>query len=169
MSRQRRCGRCIASAASAVDAVRRRHDGARRNPWDEPECGHHYGRALASWSGVLSLSGFDYSAPEQAVVIAPRTKAGRFRGFWSIPTGWGTVTTTASAGSLEITIEARRGDLDCRLLRVDQPGLSFRTVTASLGNQAISTELQEANSGLTATMQSVVTVTPGRPLRFRLV
>src|SRR5262249_38494055 len=29
-----------------VEAVRARHDGVRRNPWDEVECGHHYARAM---------------------------------------------------------------------------------------------------------------------------
>ena len=38
-----------------IDNVRRRYDGFRRNPWDEPECGHHYARAMSSWSGVLAL------------------------------------------------------------------------------------------------------------------
>jgi len=30
---------------SIVEAVRGRYNGARRNPWDEVECGHHYARA----------------------------------------------------------------------------------------------------------------------------
>ena len=31
-----------------VRAVRARHDGARRNPWNEVECGNHYARSLAT-------------------------------------------------------------------------------------------------------------------------
>jgi non-lysosomal glucosylceramidase len=37
-----------AGALTVVEAVRQRHDGERRNPWDEPECGHHYARAMSS-------------------------------------------------------------------------------------------------------------------------
>ena len=44
----------------------------RRNPWDEPECGHHYARAMSSWSGMLALSGFRYAGPERRVIAAPR-------------------------------------------------------------------------------------------------
>jgi uncharacterized protein (DUF608 family) len=62
-------------------AVRRRYDGVRRNPWDEPECGHHYARAMSSWSGMLTLSGFRYRGPEGLVSAVPRaalaTQAGR--------------------------------------------------------------------------------------------
>ena len=40
-----------------------RYDGERRNPWDEPECGHHYARAMAAWTSLIALSGFDYLGP----------------------------------------------------------------------------------------------------------
>ena len=38
------------AAARVVRDIRDRYDGARRNPFDEAECGSHYARALASWS-----------------------------------------------------------------------------------------------------------------------
>jgi non-lysosomal glucosylceramidase len=37
-----------AGALTVVEAVRQRHYCERRNPWDEPECGHHYARAISS-------------------------------------------------------------------------------------------------------------------------
>lgn len=37
-------------ALRAVKAVRDRHDGLRRNPFSEPECGHNYARSMASWN-----------------------------------------------------------------------------------------------------------------------
>ena len=43
--------------------VRQRHDGEKRNPWDEAECGHHYARAMSSWSTILAMSGFFTMAP----------------------------------------------------------------------------------------------------------
>ena len=52
--------------------IRRRYDGERRNPWDEAECGHHYARAMAAWTGVLALSGFRYHAAEKSVSALPR-------------------------------------------------------------------------------------------------
>lgn len=70
--------------------VRARYDGEKRNPWDEPECGHHYARAMSAWSGVLALSGFHYHGPKSALRVAPRLGGGDFRSFWSTGTGWGT-------------------------------------------------------------------------------
>jgi len=75
---------------SLVKAVRDRHDGRRRNPWDEFECGHHYARAMSSWGLLLALSGFSYSGPDLRLGFAPCLSAESFRTFWSTGSGWGT-------------------------------------------------------------------------------
>ncbi|MBM3459739.1 MAG: hypothetical protein FJX77_14550, partial [Armatimonadetes bacterium] len=84
-----------------VETLRARHDGARRNPWDEFECGHHYARALASWSLLLALSGFRYSAPERRMSFRPRLP-GDFRCFWSTGTAWGTYDRAGRTHRLEV-------------------------------------------------------------------
>ena len=83
----------------AVHNVRARYDGERRNPWNEPECGHHYARAMSSWSTFLAASGFRYHGGEQAVVIHG---APGFRCFWSTATGWGTFRVTAMGAVLRV-------------------------------------------------------------------
>ena len=67
-----------------VRAVRNRYDGERRNPWNEVECGNHYARALASWSLLLALSGFRYSAPEKTMGFDPRMPGEKVVSFWSV-------------------------------------------------------------------------------------
>jgi uncharacterized protein (DUF608 family) len=98
----------------AIADVRRRYDGHRRNPWDEPECGHHYARAMSSWSGMLALSGFQYFGAERRLVIAPRLKAPQFRSFWSTGTGWGTF----ALGGRELTVTVYEGVLRVKRLEV---------------------------------------------------
>jgi uncharacterized protein (DUF608 family) len=83
----------------AVRNVRARYDGERRNPWNEPECGHHYARAMSSWSTLLASSGFRYHGGEQSVAI--QAPAG-FRCFWSTATGWGTFRVTAAGAVLRV-------------------------------------------------------------------
>ncbi len=39
-------------ALQVARAVRARHDGAKRNPFNEPECGSYYARSMAAWSLV---------------------------------------------------------------------------------------------------------------------
>jgi non-lysosomal glucosylceramidase len=96
----------------AVSNVRARYDGERRNPWNEPECGHHYARAMSSWSTLLAASGFRYHGGEQSVAIQA---APGFRCFWSTATGWGTFRVTAAGATL----------------RVDHGTLAVRTATVN--------------------------------------
>jgi uncharacterized protein (DUF608 family) len=80
----------VEPALELTAAARRRHDGERRNPWDEEECGHHYARAMAAWSPVLAFSGFLYDAPRRHLSIKPvRRSQTVFRCFWSTASGWG--------------------------------------------------------------------------------
>jgi hypothetical protein len=69
--------------------VRDRHDGLRRNPWDEFECGHHYARAMASWAVLLALSGYHYDGLSHTMKFSPAIKSSDFRVFWSCGSGWG--------------------------------------------------------------------------------
>jgi non-lysosomal glucosylceramidase len=75
---------------SIVKGVRDRHDGVRRNPWNEFECGHHYARAMSSWSVLLALSGYEYDGVKKHLGFAPKISPGRFHSFFSTGSAWGT-------------------------------------------------------------------------------
>ena len=59
-------------ALTCINAIRRRHDGAKRNPFSESECGHHYARSMASWSAIIALSEFQYSGVDKSMKITDR-------------------------------------------------------------------------------------------------
>ena len=88
-----------AEGVEAVSNARARYDGERRNPWNEPECGHHYARAMSSWSTLLASSGFRYHGGRQSVAIDATPG---FRCFWSCATGWGTFRVTAAGATLRV-------------------------------------------------------------------
>jgi hypothetical protein len=69
-----------------ISSIRNRFDGLKRNPFDEPECGHHYARAMASWAALLACSGFNYSAVQKSMEFTANT--GTY--FWSNGSAWGT-------------------------------------------------------------------------------
>jgi non-lysosomal glucosylceramidase len=75
-----------------VQAVQDRYDGMKRNPFEHLESGVHYSRALAAWSVLLALSGFDYDGIEKIMTFAPAINGDNFRSFWSTGTAWGNVT-----------------------------------------------------------------------------
>ena len=90
-----------------IGDIRARYDGAKRSPFDEAECGHHYARAMASWAAVLALSGFHYSAVEKRMEFA--AKAGRC--FWSTGYAWGTVQIQAAGGAWQAALRVHGGTL----------------------------------------------------------
>jgi non-lysosomal glucosylceramidase len=122
--------------------IRRRYDGIRRNPWDEAECGHHYARAMASWSSFLAISGFRYTGPEKHVVAAPRSPDSNFRSFWSAGTGWGTFELTAG----QLTLTVMEGALAVRTVEFPSPRL-LQSLTVSLDGRPLEhhTEAQGKN------------------------
>ena len=94
-----------------IEAIRERYDGRRRNPYDEAECGHHYARAMASWSAVLALTGFHYSA----VTRTMRFAAADGTYFWATGDAWGTCTIAGRDGELNVL----HGDVDVETLVVN--------------------------------------------------
>jgi hypothetical protein len=91
-----------------ISNIRDRYDGRKRSPFDEAECGHHYGRAMASWSAILALTGFHYSG------VSGEMKFGDIRGkyFWSNGYAYGTVEISDSGKERSLTLNVLNGKID---------------------------------------------------------
>ena len=93
-----------------IQAIRRRYDGRKRSPFDEAECGHHYGRAMASWAAVLAWAGFRYSGVTHSMAF--RARAGTW--FWSNGAAWGTCRQRAADDGTEVVLQVLHGSLTLR-------------------------------------------------------
>ena len=82
-------------------AIRERYDGAKRNPWNEIECGSNYARSMASYAMLQAYSGFRYDMTRGMIGFAP-ILPGKFRTFWSLGTIWGTFETDGEESRLTI-------------------------------------------------------------------
>ncbi len=76
-----------------TEAVRERHDGLRRNPWNEVECGNHYARSMSSWALLLALSGAQVDPADGGISFSPApellSKDAPFATLWSNGRSWG--------------------------------------------------------------------------------
>ena len=90
--------------------VRDRYDGLKRNPYDEAECGHHYGRAMVSWAAVLALSGFHYSGVDGSLELTPQEGTA----FWSNGYAYGTVKQVPGDGKTSVTFSVLGGEVSFR-------------------------------------------------------
>lgn len=96
-----------------VKAVRDRYDGAKRNPWNEIECGSNYARSMASYALLLVYSGFQYDLYHKMVGFAPIVK-GDYNYFWSLDTGFG----TAELKNKEFILTVKYGHLELSQLNI---------------------------------------------------
>lgn len=112
----------VAEGLEVVRAVRDRHDGIRRNPWNEAECGNHYARSLASWGVLIALTDTQWDAGTRSLRLRPRAEAlrdGALRCFFSTARGWGVCRVDDAGASLRLL----GGTLDLAEASVDHPTL----------------------------------------------
>jgi uncharacterized protein (DUF608 family) len=114
----------VSPGVECIHNIRARYDGEKRNPWDEAECGHHYARAMASWSGVVGISGFDFDGSRAAVVAVPRIPHETFRCFWSTGTGWGTFSYARAGRGTKFVLQVLAGRLTYRSCEISGRGRS---------------------------------------------
>ncbi|MGQ9523441.1 MAG: GH116 family glycosyl-hydrolase [Armatimonadota bacterium] len=123
-----------------VKSARDRHDGTRRNPWNEFECGNHYARAMSSYGLLLALSGYHVNAVEGRLSFHPRIHANDFRCFFSTAQGWGLYSQTVRQGVLVASIECRYGVIHARSLSLP---VSPRSAIAALDGAQITSGIRD--------------------------
>ncbi len=106
-----------AEGLQAIAEVRQRHDGRRRNPFDEVECGHHYARAMASWGAVAALTGLRWSAQSGEMHLhrctVPTT------GFFAVGCAWGSWHQQPVATGTRVSLRVLGGLLSLRRIVLD--------------------------------------------------
>ena len=98
--------------------IRDRYDGRKRSPFDEAECGHHYGRAMASWSAILALTGFHYSGIQKEITF------GNVNGnyFWSNGYAYGTVQLEEMEKGKKLHLEILNGRIELANIVIEGVG-----------------------------------------------
>jgi len=144
--------------------VRRRFDGEKRNPWDEPECGHHYARAMSAWSGILALSGFRYFGAHKKIVAAPPAPGTEFRSFWSTATGWGVFARSARSERIRCSISVIAGQLPCRSVELAHETKGSAGSSAMFGASALRHDVRFENGRATFAFTEAIDLAPGNDL-----
>ena len=111
-----------------ITNIRDRYDGQKRSPFDEAECGHHYGRAMASWSAILSETGFHYSGVSKEIRFGD--KPGKY--FWSNGYAYGTVEISRKDGDRLLVLNILNGKIDISKVTIEGFGSTTLASTKSI-------------------------------------
>jgi uncharacterized protein (DUF608 family) len=95
---------CVEEGLTLVEAVRARHDGIRRSPWNEVECGHHYARSMASGALLWAMSGLHLDPLRREMRFQPvrSSQDEAFVTFWSNGQAWGSLYTHTDHSRIEV-------------------------------------------------------------------
>jgi non-lysosomal glucosylceramidase len=145
-------------ALTILGDIRDRHDGTRRSPWNEVECGDHYVRAMASWALLEAAAGYRYHAPEGRLAFAPRFSADDFRGFFITGSAWGAFHLNTTSAQLIVDY----GELTLNELRIASRASSAKV---RLDEHAIPVEAGLIDGHLSLRFAQPVTVEAGQTLR----
>ncbi len=153
----------IQEGLDLIANIRRRYDGKRRNPWDEAECGYHYARPMASWAGLVALSGFTYDGVRRRVEAKPRVNIAQFTSFWSSASGWGSFSQRIDRRGTQVEFTVVFGSLRVRSVALAAAGNSRRLPVAKIGSQAL-TPVVSRNEETVIEFPQEVTIQAGQQL-----
>lgn len=155
----------VSQGVECIGNIRARYDGERRNPWDEAECGHHYARAMASWSSVVAASGWDYDAKRAALSALPRVAHEHFTCFWSNGTGWGVFSYEPLGNGTRFDVKVISGKLACQTCEISGAG---KTTAAESQGKHLAHTASSTDGGLNFKFAQPLLLNAGESLRLEV-
>lgn len=135
------------------------------NPFNEPEAGEHYARAMASYATLLASGGFAYDGPQAAIGFAPRWQAHAFKTPFTAAEGWGSFSQTQSGTRMTASLDLKFGRLRLRSLElVPPPGSTPTRVEATLDGRAVTATLAPGSNKVRILFADTVSLTTGTSL-----
>ena len=148
----------IEPALTILRDIRDRHDGSRRSPWNEVECGDHYVRPMSSWTLLEAASGYEYDASLGSLRFAPSIGPEDFRTFFITGAAWGTFSQDEDTAYVSVDY----GSLELRELCLQRPTAD---VEIRLGDKIVSTDIGWTEGCLHIRFHQTLTVSSGQTLR----
>jgi len=134
---------------AVTKAIHDRYHAAKRNPWNEVECGDHYARAMASYGVFLAACGFETHGPKGMIGFAPKITPENFKSAFTSAEGWGLFSQLRTSKNQHCKIEMKHGRLKIKTLRLElEKNANVKSVKVRSGENIISQRYKIENRKL---------------------
>lgn len=162
------CESMFTEALAICRAIHDRYHPARRNPWNEIECGDHYARAMASWGMLTAIAGLVTHGPLGKFAFAPRLDPNRFRGVFNTATAWGSIEQLREPFCQTNGIDVRWGALWLNELTIELPANSRLVRThLTLDGMSVPTDLEVDGTIIRMRLVRPLTASAGQRIEIR--
>ncbi len=148
-------------------AIHDRYHAARRNPWNEVECGDHYARSMASYGVYLAACGFEVHGPKGHIGFAPKLTPEHFKAAFTTALGWGTFEQTNENNQLKASVNLKYGHLRLKSISLaigkdSKPN----ALNVRLNGQIIQASISQEGEKITINLESEVKLDQGEKLEI---
>jgi uncharacterized protein (DUF608 family) len=146
-----------------------RYHAARRNPWNEVECGDHYARAMASYGVYLAACGFEYHGPQGRLGFSPKIRPEDFKAAFTTAQGWGTFWQKREGDEQRVGIDLKYGVLRVGSLALGLPeGKTVKEVQVVVDGRGVECTHLAAANRVDLTMAAVIGIQAGQRIEVRV-
>ena len=146
-----------------------RYHPAKRNPFNEIECGDHYARAIASWGVLTGLAGFTCHGPHGHVGFAPRLTPENFKSAFTAAEGWGSFEQHIDGQMLSARVIVAWGRLRICSLALDlPPHARLASAKVTVASDVVVPELEQQDHIVTMRFRSAQVLESGDALVVEL-
>jgi hypothetical protein len=149
--------------------VHDRYHPARRNPWNEIECGDHYARSMASYGVYLAACGFGIHGPRARISFAPRLTPENFKCAFTGPEGWGSFSQKDEGNSRKVELNLRYGHLRLNSLALAlAQNVVARNVRVNLNGRKVVVREAQNGTELVITFAATAALAAGDQLNVNI-
>jgi non-lysosomal glucosylceramidase len=148
-------------------ALHDRYSASKRNPYNEIECGDHYGRSMASYGVFLAACGFEYDGPKGHIGFAPKIRPEDFKAAFTAAEGWGSYSQKISDGSMTAELAVKWGSVSLRSFGLAAPSPHL-SVTATCHGKTIPSTSETIDGKTIITFKDQSVIKSGESLKIDL-
>jgi len=149
--------------------VHDRYHPARRNPFNEVECGDHYARSMASYGVYLAACGLEYDGPKGRLAFAPKLTPECFKCAFTTAEGWGSYSQGTGADGFHCRLEVKWGRLELASLGLRLPaGGAGERVVATVGERLVPARAEARDGNVEIQFENRCRLDTNQSLEIRL-